>query len=84
MQKPPAPWYVLGMGYLLVLLFGAVLVVIFVVGLAQSGNKLDNGMENARLQGMRGNPSADEPTPGRSVIASQRQQENARRQTPSA
>ena len=72
------------MGYLLVLLFGAVLVVIFIVGLAQSGSKLDNGMENARLQGLRAKPSADEPTPGRSVTASRRQQENAQRHTPAA
>lgn len=72
------------MGYIIVgVLFVMLLGLVFIV-VARSTKKPARGTLTEGVPVVRDKPSADEPTPGRSALASDRQEEKARRHTPPA
>jgi len=70
-------------GYILALALLGVVAFLGLAALVRSGPNPGGGPTN-RPPGDRVQPSADEPTPGRSVVASPAEQEAAQRATPPA
>lgn len=78
---PAVPWGTM-FGYILALCLGAVLLVLGLAALARSGTR--GGRPPVKRPVQPEQPAADEPTPDRSVTASTREREAARRVTPPA
>lgn len=72
------------MGYLAVFILGGLVLIIVVIGLLGRGKKLRTGKLPADAAKPPGQPSADEPTPAKSVVESRSQVEQARKHTPPA
>jgi hypothetical protein len=72
------------MGYSAVLLLGGIILIIVVIGLVGGAKKIRSGKLPEDAAKPQGKPSADEPTPARSVVESRDQVEQARKHTPPA
>ncbi len=72
------------MGYILVIVVGVVLVVVFVVGAAKNKAPKSGRISSDGQAILREEPSADAPTPGRSVTASRNEVKQAEKKTPPA
>jgi hypothetical protein len=70
-------------GYILAIMIGLVLVAFVVAALSRAGPR-EGGCGQHPSVSLESEPAADEPTPDRSVTASPRKVEAARRHTPPA
>jgi hypothetical protein len=72
------------MGYVVLILITLVLLGFLLAAMARSSSKQPRGTLRSDTPVVRDQPSADEPTPGSSAIASSQQKEQARRHVPPA
>jgi hypothetical protein len=72
------------MGYIILLVVGAVLLVVFAVGAGRTQKAKTGRISSKGDAILREKPSADEPTPARSVTASPAEVRRAEKATPPA
>jgi hypothetical protein len=72
------------MGYLIFMVIGLLLLVAFIIGTARQKRSKSGRISSEGTAILREEPSADEPTPARSVTASPSTAERAQKRTPPA